>query len=256
MTSRLFSCKGSRGAREASLKYSGTNPERSKSIQFQNPTPNEYNVFFAVSGDKASGTAGKFKVDLKLQVDPSGTCPQAPATADKWPGTVKQVSAGALAGGSSRAANTCARSRGRTPAVWPASQRRRRENLGGKQRFYALEDGVGPGEKVTITMTPKNADKDLSLYGYWLGETRFDTPPFVPSVGACESSYGAAAPNPGAARTISFENPTANTFNYFCDSWGRRHSDAAHHLDVKIEKPGPIALASRCPARRTLRSPP
>lgn len=53
---------------EASLgsTLTGPNPGVAESIEFHNPTGNEYNIFFAVSGDAYTGTAGHYEVIVEL----------------------------------------------------------------------------------------------------------------------------------------------------------------------------------------------
>jgi hypothetical protein len=215
------------------------NPGELETIQFQNPGTASYNVFFAVAGNATTGTSGAYTVEVQLvtaAAEPACTIPSSVAT--DWPASVTDVTvdgngAASLSGDLSTGSTLCTLSWADDSAVacWPSTQN---ANFTGKHVFYDLAGGVPAGSKVTVTATPKNG-ANVNLYGWWTGLTSFYTPPYVPSVGACEASYGAGA---DGAEFITFYNPTGNTYNYFFAVAGDT-SSGAYDLDVKVEVPPP-----------------
>ena len=198
------------GACEASHTKSlshAPNPGVPESIYFENPGDNEYNVFFAVAGDAATGTAGAYDVEVSLVTFGASNCPESLEYAqgyDGWPGFVKVLDAdgGSATAAGDLASGTCtdlAFADDSDVACFPAPQFGAYE---GHHAYYALKSPV-PGDKtVTITATPAPG-VDVSLYALQTGADAFFVPPYVPSVLSCEASNATGAPNPGAAETVT-----------------------------------------------------
>ena len=225
-----------------------SNPGQPEAIYFENPTDNSYNVFFAVAGF-SGGAAGAFDVDVKVETAGPPFCEESLPGAEysSWPPGVELLplssdgkpteAQGDLATG--HCANL-AFADDSDVACFPATEF---ENFTGNQRFYALQDLLPPGAKLTVTATP-DPGVDVSLYGYLSGATRYYVPPFVPQVVACEASYGKSAANPGQPETISFENPTANPYHVFLAVAGASGAAAGgYKLSAQLTPPA----APQCP---------
>ena len=83
---------------------------------------------------------------------------------------------------------------------------------GGNHVLYGFS--VPAGTPITVRAIP-GAGQDLSLYGYSLGATRYDTPPTVQSAVSCEASPSSSSnPNgPDVAEQIHFSS-SANPYNF------------------------------------------
>lgn len=192
-------------------------------------TGNPYTILIAVTSP--AGVKGGYTLDIDQKLAASDTCGDlwSQAKPDKFPTAATQwypavnvlapdatgvaKATGSTVGGMKLCSLAFAWQSNVT--CFPQTQA---AHFAGKQQFYAVKDGVGPGEKITVTVTPKKANVDVSLYGYWMSAGSFYVPPKVPSVGNCEASHSktlSGAGNPGAAEWIYFENPGGNTYNYF-----------------------------------------
>ena len=113
---------------------------------------------------------------------------------------------------------------------------------------YALAEPVAPYSTINVTVTPANDEVDVNVYGWWMGTGNFYSPPYVPSVGACEADYNASldkTPDPGAPVTISFMNPTGNEYNYFFAVAGHGETPTEGEYFVSVEQVS--APGSHCP---------
>ncbi len=86
------------------------------------------------------------------------------------------------------------------------------DDFEGNQVFFALAEPLRPDSILKITMTPTDG-ADLHIYGYRSNTDRFNVPPAVTSVGACEAGY---SPNERSVpETIEFQNPGTREHNVF-----------------------------------------
>ncbi len=229
------------------------NPGEAETIQFQNPGNNSHHVFFAVAGDAATGKTGGYTIDAQLIVQPTCSVPSSSPTA--WPGSVTRLD---LSSGTSSVGGDLAAGASLCSLDWAAQSNvacfpltaTARAFYEGNHVFYALRDPLTAGQEVTVTVTPA-AGVEVSLYGWWAGVADFYTPPFVPSVGACEASYGTptAASNPGQPETITFSNVGANSYNYFFAVAGDDTTGAAgaYTVDVTVTTAPPVHCGSSLP---------
>lgn len=74
-----------------------------------------------------------------------------------------------------------------------------------------------PRSIMTITVTPTDAEGNLSIYGYMLGATEYRVVPNLPSCITCEADFKWDRPVKNRVQTserkIEFQNPTQNTYN-------------------------------------------
>ena len=205
---------------EESFEYNGTNPGEAESITFQNPTDsNSYNIFFAVAGDNLTGTSGAFDIELELAtavVHCEESLPGVSGLTD-WPDNVSILSLNAeneYQGSASLDSGACTNldfAANSSVACFPATQF---DKYNGNQVFFALDEPMPPNSVLTISVIPE-AGTDVSIYGYQAASNSYSVPPAVASVLSCEESLSYGAPNPGEAETISFYNPTGNSYNTF-----------------------------------------
>ncbi len=155
------------------------------------------------------------KISLLLAV----CCCLAGAIQAQWPANVTVVStkandsvtvSGDLATGTlmddlSWAANS-------SNACFPATQNLK---FMGNHVFFAAT--LGPRSILTISVTPTDANGDLSIYGYMLGNKEYRLVPDLPSCVTCEADHKWDRPWKGKVQTserkIEFQNPTQNTYN-------------------------------------------
>lgn len=117
-------------------------------------------------------------------------------------------------------------------ACFPATQY---ENFDGKQRFFALDGELGPLQTLTVRAKPA-VGTDISLYGYMMGMGSWFTPPYVPSVMACEASPTKGGANPGVEEEIFFMNPTSNAYHVFFAVAGAAGADkGAFNVEVEVK---------------------
>jgi hypothetical protein len=229
-------------------------PGEPHAVQFTNPGKNPYNIFFAIAGDQDIGTKGKYRVDLSLQVAPA-ECSVPAANPSAWPGDVTQLTlangATTLSGDLSSGKKPCTLSWASQSnvACWPGPDD---SHFKGNHVFYALKEPVPPKSQVTVKVKPK-AGVDVNLYGFWTGTDWFYTPPYLPSVGACEASYPASLtnePNPGEEETVTFLNPSAtNSYNYFFAVAGDETNgeSGAYDIDVTVATAPPEFCSETLP---------
>jgi hypothetical protein len=219
------------------------NPGQPQTIQFMNPGNNPYNIFFAVAGYGADGTKGGYSIDASLQVAASANCSVPSGTPTAWPLEVNKVDLGATGAGKQTINGNLSSGKKLCSLEWAAQSNvacfpsTEDTHFTGNHVQYALAKVVPPKSKVTIKATPA-AGVDVNLYGWWAGVNDFYTPPYLPSVGACEASYplGIGTPtNPGQPEQIEFLNPTNNTYNYYFAVAGHDGATTgAYTLDVEV----------------------
>ena len=212
------------------------------------------NIFFGVT---ALGGKGGYTIDVKWIPILDDVCPEDLfQTPSAWPATVQPLplthdpdglrASAHLSGDVANGAPMCtlAWAENSTVACFPGT---RNHYFDGHHELYALTEPVPPNSTLYVTVTPAPG-VDVSAYGYWQGTTYFYTPPFLPSVGACEASYPLSidgSGNPGEPETFLFMNAGSNTYNYVIGvaGHGPDGTEGAYTLDVElIEAPG-----SHCP---------
>ena len=104
-------------------------------------------------------------------------------------------------------------------ACFPATQN---ANFKGKHVMYAVR--LPPKSILTVTLTPKNANQQTSIWGYQTGGTDYRVPPKIQSSVNCEAEHTWDRPRAGKmqdhTRSIKFQNPTANTYNVLIGATG------------------------------------
>lgn len=233
-------------------------PGRTETIEIVS-TKNAYNVLLVVAGAYGAKVGG-FTVEVEAKLAGKDSCgalwqqptPTAyPKKASEWSPAVEVVSLGGKTEvdvkgdlGTGKALCSQAFAWSSQIACYPATQA---VHFAGKQRFYTVEGGLGPGEQLDITVTPA-AGVDVSLYGYWAGATNYQIPPKVSATGACEASHATSlsgAGNPGVPETIHFENPGKNAYNVFFAVAGHADEATAGTYSVHVRRiPKP---ATFCP---------
>lgn len=97
-------------------------------------------------------------------------------------------------------------------ACFPATQNLK---FMGNHVFYAVT--MPPRSIMTISVTPQDANGDLSMYGYMMGAKEYMMVPNLPSCITCEADHKWDRPWKGKVQTserkIEFQNPTQNTYN-------------------------------------------
>lgn len=137
----------------------------------------------------------------------------------QWPSNVTKVeskandsvivsgdlAAGALMEDLSWAANS-------SNACFPATQ-----NLKFRGNHVLYATSIPPRSILTISVTPTDANGDLSIYGYMMGNTEYRVVPNLPSCITCEADHKWDGKWKGKVQTserkIEFQNPTQNTYN-------------------------------------------
>ena len=194
------------------------NPGIPETIRFYNPStnPNSYGIFFAVAGDRDTGTSGGYTVKVSLDVgetfcpesldrDPNPSC---------WPSDVSVISRGDTSGSlRSGACTNLSWADNSSVACFPGTAS---DKFDGNHVFYALEEPLGPNSQLRITATPNRARTDISLYAYLQGADRCAVPPAVGGVVSCEASHASFnQTNPGDPETVELVNPSGNTYQVF-----------------------------------------
>lgn len=115
------------------------------------------------------------------------------------------LAAGALMEDLSWAANS-------SNACFPATQ-----NLKFRGNHVLYATSLPPRSILTISVTPTDANGDLSIYGYMMGNTEYMIVPNLPGCITCEADHKWDGKWKGKVQTserkIEFQNPTQNTYN-------------------------------------------
>lgn len=97
-------------------------------------------------------------------------------------------------------------------ACFPATQNLK---FMGNHVFYAVQ--MPARSIITISVTPTDANGNLSMYGYMIGSNEYRLVPNLPSCVTCEADHKWDRPWKGkvqtSERSIEFQNPTQNTYN-------------------------------------------
>jgi hypothetical protein len=97
-------------------------------------------------------------------------------------------------------------------ACFPATQNLK---FMGNHVLYAVT--MPPRSVLTVSVTPADANGDLSIYGYMMGAKEYRIVPDLPSCITCEADHKWDRPWKGKVQTserkIEFQNPTQNTYN-------------------------------------------
>ncbi|HQW43771.1 MAG: hypothetical protein IPF69_12090 [Chitinophagaceae bacterium] len=97
-------------------------------------------------------------------------------------------------------------------ACFPATQ-----NLKFRGNHVLYATSIPPRSILTISVTPTDANGDLSIYGYMMGNNEYRVVPNLPSCISCEADHKWDRPWKGKVQTserkIEFQNPTQNTYN-------------------------------------------
>ncbi len=97
-------------------------------------------------------------------------------------------------------------------ACFPATQ-----NLKFRGNHVLYATSIPPRSILTISVSPTDANGDLSIYGYMMGNTEYRVVPNLPSCITCEADHKWDRPWKGKVQTserkIEFQNPTQNTYN-------------------------------------------
>lgn len=95
---------------------------------------------------------------------------------------------------------------------FPATQ-----NLKFRGNHVLYATSIPPRSILTISVTPTDANGDLSIYGYMMGNTEYRVVPNLPSCISCEADHKWDGKWKGKVQTserkIEFQNPTQNTYN-------------------------------------------
>jgi len=97
-------------------------------------------------------------------------------------------------------------------ACFPATQ-----NLKFRGNHVLYATSIPPRSILTISVNPADANGDLSIYGYMMGNTEYRVVPNLPSCISCEADHKWDGKWKGKVQTserkIEFQNPTQNTYN-------------------------------------------
>lgn len=97
-------------------------------------------------------------------------------------------------------------------ACFPATQ-----NLKFRGNHVLYATSIPPRSILTISVAPTDANGDLSIYGYMMGNTEYRVVPNLPSCISCEADHKWDGKWKGKVQTserkIEFQNPTQNTYN-------------------------------------------
>jgi hypothetical protein len=97
-------------------------------------------------------------------------------------------------------------------ACFPATQ-----NLKFRGNHVLYATSIPPRAILTISVAPADANGDLSIYGYMMGNTEYRVVPNLPSCISCEADHKWDGKWKGKVQTserkIEFQNPTQNTYN-------------------------------------------
>ncbi len=101
---------------------------------------------------------------------------------------------------------------------------------GGNHVLYGF--AVPGGTAVTVRVTP-TAGQDISVYGYRIGATRYDTPPTVQSAVSCEASPGSSNNLNGADQPEEIKfSAAANPYNFLVGVSGPSGSSGGYSLQI------------------------
>ncbi len=188
------------------------NPGEAETIRFFNPSDRRrYNVFFAVAGDAETGLAGRFDVEVDVEVGVVHCEGSLPGQENpEWPESVRQVdlnAEGEWLGEAELMEGACTNldfAQNPNVACFPDTQN---EHYDGNHLYFALSEPIPPRSQLTLTARPLDPELDISLYGVRQGTQSFQTPPWVLH-GICETDNGHPAGNPGEEESIVFTNPS------------------------------------------------
>lgn len=97
-------------------------------------------------------------------------------------------------------------------ACFPATQ-----NLKFRGNHVLYATSIPARSILTISVNPADANGDLSIYGYMMGNTEYRVVPNLPSCISCEADHKWDGKWKGKVQTserkIEFQNPTQNTYN-------------------------------------------
>lgn len=97
-------------------------------------------------------------------------------------------------------------------ACFPATQ-----NLKFRGNHVLYATSIPPRSILAISVNPADANGDLSIYGYMMGNTEYRVVPNLPSCISCEADHKWDGKWKGKVQTserkIEFQNPTQNTYN-------------------------------------------
>lgn len=97
-------------------------------------------------------------------------------------------------------------------ACFPATQ-----NLKFRGNHVLYATSIPARSILTISVNPADANGDLSIYGYMMGNTEYWVVPNLPSCISCEADHKWDGKWKGKVQTserkIEFQNPTQNTYN-------------------------------------------
>jgi hypothetical protein len=97
-------------------------------------------------------------------------------------------------------------------ACFPATQ-----NLKFRGNHVLYATSLPPRSILTISVTPTDANGDLSIYGYMMGNKEYMIVPNLPGCITCEADHKWDGKWKGKVQTserkIEFQNPTQNTYN-------------------------------------------
>lgn len=117
-------------------------------------------------------------------------------------------------------------------ACFPATQN---ERFRGNHVLYHTQ--IPPRSIMTITVTPKDTTKDLSIYAYTIGTTSTSVPPNVSSAVSCEAEYKWDRPKRGQTqdhtRTVKL-NSVTNPYNVVIGVAGAKGVTAGDY-DLKVD---------------------
>ncbi len=194
------------------------NPGVPEVIEFQNPTNNDYSVFFAVAGDNLTGTSGAYNIAVEMLVS-EPHCEESltgNSNNSAWPNSVNvlNLTNGEVEANGDLSNGSCMNLDFAEQAYcFPGTQN---QHFQGNHVFYALDAPQPPNSVLTITVEP-DPNVEVSLYGWQSSPSDFTVPPYTNS-SVCEASHTQNGiqhePNPGVPETIRFYNPGTNPNNY------------------------------------------
>jgi hypothetical protein len=206
------------------------NPGVAETIRFYNPSsnPNQYGIFFAVAGDRDTGTAGQFNVIVSLDVGET-FCEEslARSVSSCWPSDVTMIPRGTIEGNLSEGACTnLGWADNASVACFPSTES---DMFDGHHVFYALAEPMAPNSELSITASPGSGTVDLSLYALMMGENQCFVPPNVGGVVSCEASYPPFnVTNPGLPERLRLTNPTGNHYQVLIGVAGANEADSGN----------------------------
>jgi hypothetical protein len=120
-------------------------------------------------------------------------------------------------------------------ACFPATQNAK---FTGNHVFFATD--LPPHSIMTITVKPKNSGKNLSIYGYQIGEGKFTLPEDLQSCVTCEADHKWDYPKRGKVQTdarIMTFNAIANSYTIIIGVTGADGlTDADFTLEITLKQ--------------------